>query len=146
MVYKYLECYSDKMLQLIYEKFGTDIFYRAKTEAKAKYKISLKEKIDTGFVFTNVDKTPGFVGGSDSLRAYLTSKLQVPDTIKGKVMISFIVETSGILTNVRIRRGINKDFDKEIIRIFSQMPAWSVGEIMGQAVRTKLNLHLSFHL
>src|SRR5471030_1745200 len=73
-------------------------------------------------VFTVVEHTPGFPGGIDAFMKYLTTNIRYPADsrqkgIQGRVIISFIVEKDGSLTDIHIARGVADDIDREALRV-----------------------------
>jgi hypothetical protein len=138
------ECYSQKMREIIYEKFGKDVFDRAESEAKGKYKISIKTRIDTGFIFSQVDTMPVFIGGFDSLTTYLQNNLNYVENSDGKVIVLFVIEKNGAISNITIQNSLNKDADLEVIRVMSGMPYWKPGIHHGQKARVRLALPIMF--
>jgi hypothetical protein len=138
------ECYSKKMREIIYEKFGKDIFDRAESEAQEKYKISIKERIDTGFIFSIVDTMPVFIGGFDSLTIYLQNNLKHVENSDGEVIAMFVIEKNGAISNITIQKSLNKDADLDVIRVMSGMPYWKPGIHHGQKARVRLALPIMF--
>lgn len=76
-----------------------------------------------------------FQGGKDGLTSdslllkYLTDNLVYPDSaykakIEGKLYVSFTIDTDGSVANIKIIKGSNPYFDKEVIRLISTMPNW----------------------
>ncbi|GAB3896257.1 energy transducer TonB [Spirosoma agri] len=100
-------------------------------------------------VFTIVEKQPEFPGGKDSLDAFIKRNLHYsPEArkagIKGRVLSSFIVETDGRLTDVRLLTGIGAGCDEEAIRIIRAMPRWLPGRQSGTPIRVKYTLPIWF--
>ena len=76
------------------------------------------------------------------LNEYIKNNLKYPADafnkgIQGTVYVLFVVEKDGSITNVKIRKGIHPDLDKEAIRVISNMPNWEPGKNKGVIVRTK---------
>ena len=66
--------------------------------------------------------------------------------IEGMVIVQFVVEKDGSISNVRSRRGICKEMKDECLRIVNSMPAWSPGYQKGKPVRVQFNLPVKFKL
>lgn len=102
-------------------------------------------------VYKVVDAMPSFPDGQVALLRYLAENINYPTDAKekevqGMVVIGFIVEKDGSLSNFKVVRGINKSCDEEALRVMSLMPAWIPGKLKGQAVRVFFNLPIRFKL
>ncbi|MBL0342233.1 MAG: TonB family protein [Bacteroidetes bacterium] len=69
---------------------------------------------------------PKFQGGDGNLMTYLSSHIRYPskalsNNIAGTVYVSFVVDTSGLVRNVQLIRGISQDCDQEAMKA---MPKW----------------------
>lgn len=100
-------------------------------------------------VLTNPEVMPEFPGGESQLFAFLQKHLQYPSDardqkISGTVYVSFVVDTDGRITDIRISRGVHPSLDREAMRIAAVMPAWRPGEVAGKPVKVKLNLPIRF--
>lgn len=77
-----------------------------------------------------VHKWPEFPGGGDSFLKYLEKmgKALVTSLPEGKkkayLTVEFIVDADGTPTNFKVLKGVNEDFDDEVITVLEQMPAW----------------------
>lgn len=92
---------------------------------------------------------PQFPGGIDSLNAFIRNKLQYPKTdadCEGNVYLSFIVETTGQLSNIKIEKSLCSEFDAEAIKFISKMPKWTIGQQHGKDVRVKMYLPITFKI
>ncbi len=66
--------------------------------------------------------------------------------IEGRVIVSFIVEPNGSVSNVEIVRSVDTDLDQEALRVVGQMPKWKPGKQDGRTVRVKFHLPIKFML
>ena len=110
---------------------------------------SITEEEYVGKVYDVVEEPPSFPGGQTSLMSWLAENIHCPSTCKsisGRVVLSFIVETDGTLSNIQIVRNLDTEFDEECIRVVKAMPKWIPGKQNGQAVRVKYNLPLTICL
>ena len=101
--------------------------------------------------FEELDEEPSFPGGTDSLYAFLARNIKYPADanekgIEGRVYVSFIVETDGTFSNVKILRDIGGGCGKEAVRVIKLMPKWIPGTQRGRPVRTQFNLPIVFEL
>ena len=90
---------------------------------------------------------PQFPGGDKALMEFLKKEVRQPDEakdVKGKVVISLIVETSGELTHFKVVRSVHPALDKEALRVAKMMPKWIPGRICGKLVAVKYNLVVKF--
>ncbi len=66
--------------------------------------------------------------------------------IQGRVYVTFVVETNGSITDVRLLRGIGGGCDEEAIRVVKMMSKWTPGKQRGKPVRVQFNLPVRFVL
>ncbi len=107
------------------------------------------EKLDDPTVFTIVEKQPEFPGGMSALTNYMKANVNYPPEaqkagIKGRVFVSFIVETDGSRTAITILKGLGYGCDEEAIRVIRSMPRWEPGGQSGQPLRVKYNVPVLF--
>ena len=118
------------------------IFSFATTETQAQKKTK---------VYDIVEVMPQYPGGMQELMQYLAKNIKYPlkaekKGIEGKVMINFIVEKDGSISNVKVVRNIHPLLDKEAERVIKAMPKWSPGKQEGKPVRVKFNIPVAFRL
>jgi protein TonB len=97
------------------------------------------------------DVEAGFPGGPAAMMKWINDNVKYPQTSiemneQGRVFLSFVVETNGSISNVKIERGISIDLDKEAKRVIKKMPKWVPGESAGRAVRARCRLPINFQL
>ncbi|MBQ7150601.1 MAG: energy transducer TonB [Prevotella sp.] len=102
-------------------------------------------------VFDVVEQMPSFPGGPSALMEYLHDHVKYPvvaqeNGVQGRVVVSFIVERDGSITDVRVVRSVDPSLDREAARVVSSMPRWTPGKQNGSAVRVKYNVPVSFRL
>ncbi|MCK9625190.1 MAG: TonB family protein [Bacteroidales bacterium] len=73
-------------------------------------------------------------------------KAAITNGIQGKVVIEFIVEKDGSVTNVQVVKGVDELIDNEAVKVVSISPKWIPGEINGRKVRTKISIPVEFRL
>jgi len=110
-----------------------------------------EEIVDEAPIFTVVESMPEFPGGQPKLYTYLGEHIKYPvmakeSGIQGKVFVTFVVETDGSITDVRLLRGIGGGCDEEAIRVVQSMPNWRPGKQRGKPVRVQYNLPVRFTL
>ena len=94
---------------------------------------------------------PEYPGGIESLMKDLSQKLRYPKEaqehgIEGRVIVQFIVEKDGSVTNVEVANSVDPQLDAEAVRVIRDMPKWTPGKEKGEAVRCKMTLPIAFHL
>jgi len=102
-------------------------------------------------VFDVVEQMPSFPGGPSALMEYLHDHVKYPvvaqeNGVQGRVVVSFIVEKDGSITDVRVVRSVDPSLDREAARVVSSMPRWTPGKQNGSAVRVKYNVPVMFKL
>lgn len=106
-----------------------------------------KEQDDA--VYSIVSEQPSFPGGMQEMMKFISDNRKYPAEAKakdihGKVIVAFVVERDGSLSDVKIRRGIGYGCDEEAIRLIKSMPKWTPGKQNGKAVRASMMLPVSF--
>ena len=103
-------------------------------------------------IFEVVEHMPEFTGGGmPALMEYLSKNIKYPEAamkkgIQGRGIVQFVVEKDGSITNVKILRGVDPEFDKEAVRVGSAMPKWKPGTQRGEAVRVRFTVPVMFRL
>ena len=110
-----------------------------------------EEEEEEALVFTVVESMPKFPGGERGLLKYLADNIRYPEMaresgIQGRVFVSFIVETDGSISDIRVLRGIGGGCDEEAIRVVEYMPEWIPGKQRNKLVRVQFNLPIRFVL
>lgn len=110
-----------------------------------------EEEEDEKTIFVVVETMPEFPGGQASLFKYLNENVKYPviaqeNNIQGRVIVQFVVEKDGSVTDVQVVRSVDPSLDKEAKRVISSMPKWSPGKQRGKAVRVKYTVPVNFKL
>jgi protein TonB len=113
------------------------------TVVKAQVKVS-----DTIAVKKQHTQTaPEFPGGKKAFYSYLSSALGSKEAIigyKGKVIVTFIVETDGDLSNIKIKQGIEEGLNLAVIQVLQDMPLWKPGTQDGKPIKAQYTLPIMF--
>lgn len=109
-----------------------------------------KEEV-TQKIFEVVEQMPSFPGGDAALLSWLKDNLRYPvvaqeNGVQGRVIVSFVVERDGSITDVQVARSKDPSLDKEAVRVVKSMPKWNPGKQNGSTVRVKYNLPVNFRL
>ena len=120
---------------------------------KAKEVIAEPEppKVEETKVFDVVEEMPQFPGGQAALLEYLAKNIKYPvvaeeNGIQGKVIVTFVVERDGSITDVKVVKSVDPSLDKEASRVVKSMPKWQPGKQNGSAVRVKYTVPVQFRL
>lgn len=102
-------------------------------------------------VFTEVEEVPEFPGGMMAFYNYLGKNFKYPksarkNNVSGKVILSFIVEKDGQLSDIKVIRGLNTDIDQEAVRVLKASPKWKPGLQNGHTVRVAYTLPIAINL
>ena len=102
-------------------------------------------------VFDYVEQMPTFPGGDAARNEFLSRTIRYPaaaeeNGIQGRVVVQFVVEKDGSISNVNVVRSVDLSLDKEAIRVVKAMPRWIPGKQNGSPVRCKFTLPVSFKL
>ena len=120
------------------------------TESDEDVEIEIEEEDDEEF-FMVVENMPEFPGGDLGLMKYIQKNVKYPAIAKeynitGKVYVSFIVDRSGSVTNVKIVRGVDKNLDAEAMRVVKSLPKYKPGKQRGKSVRVMFTIPINFTL
>ena len=102
-------------------------------------------------IFRSVEQMPQFPGGDAALMKFLQSHINYPpmaaeNNVQGKVILQFVVEKDGKVGEVKVARSVDKDLDREAIRVFKTLPRFTPGRQNGQPVRVWYTLPVTFKL
>ena len=102
-------------------------------------------------VFDVVEEMPSFPGGNGALMSYLSSNVKYPvvaqeNGVQGRVIVSFVVERDGSISDVKVARSVDPSLDREAQRVVKSMPRWTPGKQNGQTVRVKYTVPVVFRL
>lgn len=102
-------------------------------------------------VFDVVGQMPTFPGGLYYLMSYLSENMHYPEEaqkkgIQGRVMVNFVVEKDGSLSDITVAQSVSPELDAEAVRVLNNMPKWIPGTQKGKGVRVRFSLPISFRL
>ena len=108
-------------------------------------------KVDENGIHQVCEEMPEFPGGMQECMKWLGKNIKYPTTaqekgIQGRVIMQFVVERDGSITEPKVVRGVDPDLDKEALRVISIMPNWKPGKHKGEAVRVKYTLPVMYRL
>ena len=113
--------------------------------------VAATQAIGEGDITTDVDTDPEFVGGMEALYKYLAESISYPekakaDGVQGRVMVKFVIEADGSVSNAEVVRGISEECDAEALRVIQGMPNWKPATKDGQSVRVHYTIPINFKL
>lgn len=102
-------------------------------------------------IFVAVEQQAEFPGGQAALMKWLSTNVRYPESaqqndVQGRVIVKFVVEKDGSIGAATILKGVDKDLDREALRVVKKMPKWQPGKNNGVAVRSYFNLPVVFKL
>jgi len=112
-------------------------------------KTKIVEEVEAPFVI--VEQMPQFPGGEKEMMNFIKSNLRYPVLaqevgVSGTVIVNFVIDKNGSISNIVIVRGIGSGCDEEAIRVLKLMPKWTPGRQGGRTVRVSYNLPFRFVL
>ena len=121
-------------------------------EHKEEVIVEKKEEVkEPEKVFTAVEQMPQFPGGEAELMKYLSKNIKYPtmameNNIQGRVVVQFVVTKTGSIGEVKVVRSVDRDLDREAIRVCKSLPKFTPGKMDGQAVNVWYTLPVNFKL
>jgi protein TonB len=97
------------------------------------------------------EKMPEFPGGRDAMLEFLNRELRYPEDahrkgIEGRVVLQFLINTDGSITDIEIKKPVYPSLDKEAKRVISMMPPWKPGMQNDKPVPVKFTMPIIFRL
>jgi len=116
------------------------------------YNFDVKEEIiedDTPFVM--VEDMPEFPGGQTALLKFIAEQVKYPvvcveNNVQGKVFVSFVIDKTGTVTDVKVLRSPHDSLAKEAVRVVESMPRWTPGKQRNKAVKVAYTIPVNFVL
>ncbi|MBO2524127.1 MAG: energy transducer TonB [Bacteroidales bacterium] len=111
----------------------------------------VEEEAEEAPVVRFAEKMPEFPGGTEAMYSFLQKELTYPEVarnngIQGTVLLEFVVERDGSVSNVKPVVSLFPECDAEAIRVVKKMPKWKPGEQLGKPVRCYFNIPIRFTL
>ena len=130
---------------------NTDVVFDMPLEEAMKAEKQKKETPQEKVIFQVVEQMPEFPGGMQKAMEFLGKNSKYPVAaqeakIEGRVIVQFVVERDGSVSDVKVMRGVNPELDAEAIRVVSMMPKWIPGKQRGKAVAVKYTMPIMFRL
>lgn len=110
------------------------------------------EEVIDDTVFLIAETMPSFQNGDlDTFRTWVMQNVKFPqvaldNNIHGRVVLSFVIDKDGRLTNIEVLQSPDRSLSEEAIRVLNKSPRWSPGKQRSQAVRVKYTLPVDFRV
>ena len=115
-------------------------------------KVTEEESVkDDDYIAYKVEEKASYVGGKTAFMEYLRKNLTYPQkaldaNIQGSVILTFIVNKDGSISDIRVVRSVDPDIDKEAVRLVKGMKNWNPGKVHNKPVRSKYTLPILFKI
>lgn len=137
----------------VFKKGDNDIYSKKEQNEKESKSKEEQNESESNKIFNgdDVDQQPSFPGGTNALNTFIVSNLKYSvfaqeKGIQGRVVVKFIVEKDGSISNVEVDRSVNPVLDNEAMRVVKAMPKWIPGQINGKAVKVECSHPFVFQL
>lgn len=123
------------------------LFFPDKVKGKA-------SKIDGVISYYDCDQYPTFLGSADPrkfLEQWVYQYLKYPQAavrngVQGRVMVQFIINKDGKVSDVKVIKGVSDELDAEAVKVISASPKWKPGRVNGEKVRSSMTIPVEFRL
>ena len=149
-----------EMMEESFDDYSMDLDFKANSQddmisaaLPKEEKIEKEEPINLNDAETLkiVEQLPEYPGGMVEFMKWLTVMLKYPDAalkrkIEGKVMVSFIVNADGSISDIKLVQGAHKLLDDEALRVVRLMPKWKPGLEGGRPCRSMISIPIVFEI
>ena len=113
-----------------------------------------KTAADEVVAYFDCDQRPQFFGSSDPrhfLKEWVYQYLKYPvaalqQGVQGTVMVEFVIEKDGKVTQARVVKGVSEELDAEALKVINASPKWKPGKVGGEKVRASISVPVEFRL
>lgn len=117
-------------------------------------KMPVKKSLSGVVSFYDCDQKPMFMNSSDPRKfmdQWVYKMLKYPasairDGVQGRVMVEFIIEKDGKLTEAKVVKGVSEELDAEALKVVAASPKWKPGKVGKEKVRCSMTLPVEFRL
>lgn len=108
-------------------------------------------EVPTKEVYNFAAEMPYFEGGEQGLLKYISRKIKYPreavnEQVEGMVVVRFVVNRQGEITDATILKGLGYGTDEEALRVINSMPSWTPGRQNGKPVAVRYTLPIRFSM
>lgn len=112
------------------------------------------KSFDDVIPYNDCDQKPVFLNSTDPrtfLEKWVYQYLKYPEEalmegVQGRVMVDFIIDKDGKVTEVRVVKGVSPELDAEAVKVVSASPKWKPGRMAGEKVRVSMTIPVEFRL
>lgn len=102
-------------------------------------------------IYDAPETMPEYPGGMEALASFLSENIAYPEEAKekeigGRVMVQYVIEKDGSVTDVKVLKSVDPMLDDEAVRVVKAMPKWKPGTVGGKPVRVKYVLPIVFKM
>jgi len=133
-------------------RFTLPVTFRLDGGAESKLvKIQVSVEKTGEEIFNVVEQMPEYPGGMGELMKFLQRNVRYPKEAQeqgkqGRVVVQFVVEKDGSITDAEIAKSVDPQLDAEALRVVNAMPNWTPGKQRGKEVRTRFTVPVTFRL
>ncbi len=118
---------------------------------QADEKTELKTVDNADSIYSEVEVMPEYPGGEEALRNFIAEQVKYPETakkegIEGKVFVSFVINSTGKVEDVKIAKGVAPALDEEAIRVINLLSVWTPAKHKGKNVSIAFTIPIAFKL
>jgi len=111
----------------------------------------MTEGVNYDGLFEAVEIPPTPQGGMNAFYQFIAKTYQYPaqaqeNGVNGKVLVQFVVEKDGSLTNIKVLRDLKYGTGEEAVRMLKKAPKWKPGFQNGRAVRVQFTIPIQLNL
>ena len=102
-------------------------------------------------IYEKPDKIAQFPGGMDAYVTWMSANFHYPEkairnNVEGRVVLSFVVNKQGRISDIKVLKSLSPECDKEAIRMVKAMPRWFAAEHQGRKVNCRYTMPVVFKL
>lgn len=138
---------NDSQMQTDIDPADLDVFDIVEVIPQAR-----DEQIEDEQIFLRAETMPSFQGGDlNAFRVWVLQNVKFPQLalengVKGRVVLSFVIDKDGRLTNIEVLQSPDRTLTEEAVRVLNKSPKWSPGKQRDQVVRVKYTLPVDFRM
>lgn len=152
--YSQKDSYKSSKADEIQEFYARQIEQQYFGQESDKYKLEKSQDFfpeENIYSLDAIDQAPKFPGGEVAIMKYLASHINYPPmaaekNIEGRVVVEFIIDKDGSVSNVRVTSSVDKDLDMEAVRVVKSMPKFTPAYVNGEPVRVTFTMPVTFKL
>ena len=138
------------MLPMFFVLIAANSVYARENEQSVNEPPPVKKEV-TEEIFVVVEEQPVYPGGVEAMMKFLADSVKYPveaqdKGIQGRVIVNFVVNKDGSITDVNVVRGVDPSIDAEAVRVIESMPKWKPGKQRGKEVNVRYTLPVVFRL